>query len=84
LKSEDENFISVLMKRKFKQWWLIILPISTKQTTMSLTSNNRTQKKTITCCIANLGPSLGQAHTYGRVKPVYGITTFALWKLDPQ
>ena len=61
------------MKRKFKQWWSSILPISTKPI---ITSHLKwTQKKTTTNDIVNSGPGLGQAQTCGRVKLVNGIST---------
>ena len=57
------------MKRKFKQWWSTISPISTKQTTTSHLKPLNT-KKIMTYGIGNPGPVLGQAGTCGSVKPV--------------
>ena len=58
----------LLMKINFKQWWLTIPSISTKQTTTS--HLNWLKKK----------PGLGQAQKYGRVKPVNGFPTFPFWR----
>ena len=44
-----------------------------KPTTSHLKSSNT--KKTMTFTNGNQGPGLGQAHKYGRVKPVDGIPT---------
>jgi len=49
-------YITHIMKRKFKQWWLTIWPISTKRTiTSHLEHNSLTQKKIMTCNIGNPG-----------------------------
>jgi hypothetical protein len=49
--------VLLVMKRKFKQWWPTILPISTKRTTTS-PSNHGTQEKTTTCTVSVLNTSL--------------------------
>jgi hypothetical protein len=50
------------MKRKFKEIWTTIPPISTKQTTTShLNSLNMIKKRTKTYDVGNPGPDLGQA-----------------------
>jgi len=59
--------INYIVKRKFKQYWSTIQPISTKQTTAS---NHWTQKQkeTTTYGTENTGLGLGQAHRCGGVK----------------
>jgi hypothetical protein len=55
-----------ILKRKFKQGWLIISPISTKTlVTWYFKSLNITTKYGI----GNLGPSFGQEQKCGRDKP---------------
>ena len=59
-----------IMKRKCKQRWSTIPPISTKRTSTSQLKSLNTIK-TMTNDVGNLGP--GQAHRCGRVKPVNGM-----------
>jgi hypothetical protein len=49
------------MKGKFKQWWSIIPPRSTKQTITSHRNWLNTKKGTTTYGVGNSGPGLGQA-----------------------
>jgi hypothetical protein len=59
-----------ILKRKFKQGWLIISPISTKRlVTWYFKSLNITTKYGI----GNLGPSFGQEQKCGRDKPSRNI-----------
>ena len=68
---------SFVMKRKYKQWWSTIQPISRKQTfTSHLYSQNT---KNTTYDVGNQGPGLGQAQTCGRVKPFNAIPTIPLF-----
>ena len=57
------------MKRKFKQSWSTIPPISTKQTITSQLNSLSTKKNTARCNI-NPDPCLGQAQKYGRIKVI--------------
>jgi len=63
------------MKRKFKQWWATILPLSTKRTNTSDLNSMNTKIKTMTYDIGNPGHGLVQAQKCGRIKPVNGIPT---------
>jgi hypothetical protein len=70
-----------LWKESFKQWWLSIPPISTKQT-ISYHLNWLTEHKktmTTTYYIGNPGPGLVQAQKCGGVKPVNGNATLPSW-----
>jgi hypothetical protein len=64
--------IYIIMKRRFKQWWLSIPPMSTQRTFSSHLNSLNTKKNTI-YDVWNLG--LGQAQNSGEVKPVNGIPT---------
>jgi len=68
------------MKRKYKQWWSIIPPISTKRKITSHLHSLNT-KKTTTYDVGNPGPGLGQAHKCGSVKLVNVIPTIPLFFL---
>ena len=59
-------------KRKFKQRWSSIPPISTKQTIISRL-NSWNIKKTMTYDVVNPGPGLGQMQTCGGVKLINEI-----------
>ena len=64
------------LKRKFKQWWSTIPPISTKTSIHFLPQIIEHRKQT-TAYDANVGDScagLRQAQHCGRVKPVNGIS----------
>jgi hypothetical protein len=60
---------SVHMKRKLKQWWWQIPPISTKRiiTSHSNWTHWTRKKKTTTHDVGNPGPGLGHAQKYGGV-----------------
>jgi hypothetical protein len=60
------------MKRNFKQWWSIILPISTKRTITSHLNSLKIEKDQ-TYDIGNADLGLGQAYTCGGTKPINGI-----------
>jgi hypothetical protein len=56
-----EGLNIVVMKRKFKQWWLTIPTISTQRTIAShFSSLNIKYKETTTYDVGNPGPGLGQ------------------------
>ena len=65
------------MKRKSKQWWSTIPPISTKRTTTSH-PKSLNMKKNMTYDIGNPGPDLGEKPTCGEVNPVNGIPTLPI------
>ena len=52
-----------IIKRKFKQWWSTILPISTKH----ISSQSMSIKQTMTYDVGNRGLGLGQAQQCGGV-----------------
>jgi hypothetical protein len=70
VKSWSSVSYATIMKRKFKQWWSSIPPISTKRTfTFHLNSLNT--KKTMTYDVGN--PCPGLIRKCDGVKPVSGI-----------
>ena len=75
--NKKENLI--LIKRKFKQWWSTIPPISTKWPITSHHSSSNIKKKTSTYNVGNPSPGLWQAQKYGGVKPVNGTPILASW-----
>jgi hypothetical protein len=62
------------MKRKFMQWWLTILSISTKQSPLILT--HWTHKKDHEYNVGSPDPGLRQAQKCGRVKTVSNYCLF--------
>jgi hypothetical protein len=61
------------MNRKFKQRWVTIPSISTKQTTSCPHPQSLNIKKTMAYDVVNPGAGVGQAQKCGRVTPVNGI-----------
>ena len=70
-----KKWVKLIMKRKFKQWWSSIPPISTKRTVTSHLYWTQTDQ---TYDVGNQSPGLGQVHTYVGVKPVNEILTLPL------
>jgi hypothetical protein len=67
------------MKRKSQQWCSSIPPIKGKRTiTCRLNWTHWTQKRARHIDIGNSGPDLGQAQSYGGVKPVNGISVYTI------
>ena len=60
------------MKRKFKQWWSSILPISTKWTFTSNHPWTDWTQKTTTYDIENPGPGLKQAYNVAGLNRLMG------------
>jgi hypothetical protein len=63
------------MKRKFKQGWSSIPPISRKRTITYHLNWTHWTKKTMTCEVGNLDPGLGQLQNCGWVKRVSRFPT---------
>ena len=66
------------MKKKFKQWWSTIPPMSTNQTITSHLKPSSTKKKTMTYDVRNPGSGLKQANKCCVVKPFNETPTFPL------
>ena len=71
--------------KRLKQWWSTIQPIATKQAIASHHNSLSSKKKIMIYDVGNSGLCLRQAHTYGGIKPVNGISyTERLNSDDPQ
>jgi hypothetical protein len=74
-----------IMKRRFKQWWSTIPPISTKRTINHLSAQLIEQvKETTRNDIRNPCPGTGTGTCGGGVKPANGIPAFPSWYLHLQ